>query len=227
MAKQSRIREIIIHYTATYDDQPVTRETVDGWHRARGWAGIGYHFLIHQDGRMDIGRALDVVGAHAPPNTGRVGICYVGGLRRASGAGVGLDTRTPAQIATMTRLIRELLSGRRDTAIVTVDPAAPVRGHRDVGNTQCPGFDAGAWWRAVSTGAPAPAPAPRPDVPVAPVRTEDVAEDPRAPAVAPDQAAGGSGAAVLVTGVATGKVWLIVIGAVLLAAGGLLFLRRK
>src|SRR5690349_12207456 len=98
MANQSRIREIIIHYTATYDDDPsVTVAVIDGWHKARGWAGVGYHFVIYLDGTVHIGRPLHVVGAHAPPNTGRVGICYVGGLKRASGPNVGLDTRTPAQ----------------------------------------------------------------------------------------------------------------------------------
>lgn len=178
MANQSRIKQIIIHYTATYEDQAVSREEIRQWHLARGFADIGYHFVIHQDGRIEVGRQLHVVGAHAPPNTGRVGISYIGGLRRSSGPNVGLDTRTPQQTQAMITLIRELLTGRRDTSKVTVDPNAQVLGHRDVGQTQCPGFDVAPWWRSVVLGTAVPAPPlPRPDVTPPPVRTPGVRED--------------------------------------------------
>lgn len=178
MAKQSRISEIIVHYSATYeDDDSVTPEIIDRWHRARGFAGIGYHFVIDRKGAVHRGRPLHIVGAHAPPNTGRAGICTIGGLRRQTGANVGVDTRTPAQTAALTALIAELRAGVHNSSLVTVDPDAAVLGHRDVGRTQCPGFDVPKWWAEV-TGTPPPerpsaAPAKRP-----PVRTEGVAEDP-------------------------------------------------
>ena len=44
MAKgKRRIDKIIIHHSAS----PIgtTVEQIDQWHKARGWTGIGYHFV--------------------------------------------------------------------------------------------------------------------------------------------------------------------------------------
>lgn len=46
--------------------------------RDRGWNDVGYHYLIGPEGLIFQGRPADVVGAHAVPNTGKVGICMVG-----------------------------------------------------------------------------------------------------------------------------------------------------
>lgn len=176
-----RYNEIIVHYTATYeDDTSITVARIDKMHRERTppFAKIGYHFVIYQDGTVHVGRPLTETGAHAPPNTGRIGVCYVGGLRRGDPKN-GYDTRTPAQTASMTQLIHALLAGHYNSlkvgAEVFVDPHSEVKGHKDVGNTQCPGFDAGAWWRGVVTGKPQPS---KPATPSAPVRTENLGVDP-------------------------------------------------
>ena len=47
---------------------------------------------------------------------------------------------TPAQEASLVRLIRELLKRY---------PGAKVVGHRDLAATQCPGFDVIPWWAAI------------------------------------------------------------------------------
>lgn len=200
-----RYDEIIVHYTATFeDDTSINVAVIDGWHKARGWAGIGYHFVIYQDGTLAFGRPLTKTGAHAPPNTGRIGICYVGGLRGTDTKN-GHDTRTTAQIRTMTRLIRSLLDGdynsNEKNAEVRVDPRATVKGHRDVGKTQCPGFDAGAWWRGVVTGSNPPSSMPAPG---APVRTENMGTDPlaRPPSGGTSEASAWGAGAAAATGVA-------------------------
>src|SRR3546814_10318875 len=36
------------------------------WHRAKGWRGIGYHYVIKRDGSVEKGRADDQPGAHDP-----------------------------------------------------------------------------------------------------------------------------------------------------------------
>jgi N-acetylmuramoyl-L-alanine amidase len=229
MATQSFVRQIIVHYTATYeDDTTIDRDVVDRWHKDRGWSGIGYHFLIRQDGTVQRGRPVDTVGAHAPPNTGRVGVCYVGGLRRETGQNVGVDTRTPAQTEALIKIITDLKAGVYNTSIVTVSPDADVLGHRDVGSTQCPGFDVAKWWKAVADGK-----RPRPQRPPAdtsnlpPVRTPDVREDPEppkapAPVTGTDVAAGGGFLAAIGAAVATGARWAIV-AALVIGAGYVVF----
>jgi len=150
------IRFIVVHYSATPRGRPVTVEEIDGWHKARGWKGIGYHYVIYLDGSVHKGRPDNVVGAHvANHNTGALGICWIGGTVDGKSA----DTRTPAQTASLIALIKRLLAEH---------PGAKVVGHRDMPGaaTECPGFDVIPWWASV-VNAPA-APAPRPTAPSPP-----------------------------------------------------------
>ena len=83
-----KIWGIIIHCTASKEGQEMTVAQIDKIHRKNGWAGIGYHFLIHLDGRIEDGRDINKTGAHTGGyNTGTIGICYVGGLDK-NGDGV-------------------------------------------------------------------------------------------------------------------------------------------
>ncbi len=88
---------------------------IDGWHRVRGWDGIGYHYVIlngypdeesHRlrrpqfwlDGAVEAGRPLEVVGAHVRGhNRGSVGICLI-----------GKGQFTQQQFESLSRLIDEL-----------------------------------------------------------------------------------------------------------------------
>lgn len=49
-------------------------------HKAKGWACIGYHFIIAKDGTVYEGRPLKWQGAHAggDNNIGNIGICVLG-----------------------------------------------------------------------------------------------------------------------------------------------------
>jgi N-acetyl-anhydromuramyl-L-alanine amidase AmpD len=132
-----------MHYSATYQHQNVQPDTIRKWHLARGWSDIGYHYVITQDGRRHLGRRPETTpGAHVGgQNTNKIGICITGGLDPSTGANVGVDTRNAAQIAEQIALTRELLSRH---------PSAIVCGHLDLAATQCPAYDAGAWWRSVN-----------------------------------------------------------------------------
>jgi hypothetical protein len=48
-------------------------------HHAQKWAGVGYHFLIYQSGRIHEGRGWRRVGAHAGTNEGNrtLGVAFV------------------------------------------------------------------------------------------------------------------------------------------------------
>ena len=133
MAKIGTIKYIVIHCTATPEGKDFTVADVDRWHRANGWSGIGYHYLIYRDGTIHPGRAENVVGAHCYGyNKNSLGICYVGGCTAAGGT--PKDTRTDAQKTALLTLLRKLRSKY---------PAAKIVGHHTLNSGKaCPSFDA-------------------------------------------------------------------------------------
>lgn len=139
------VTDLVWHYTATFDDDDIGAKEIDAMHKARGWSGIGYHFVIRLDGTVELGRPVEQIGAHVKnQNTGKIGAVTVGGLRRATGGLVGVDTRTKAQIASQIALTRDLLA--------RFPTIRNVRGHRDYMATQCPAYDVATWWASVSGG---------------------------------------------------------------------------
>lgn len=151
------ITHIVVHYSATYPDNNLTAADVDRMHKARGWKGIGYHWFIRRDGTVEPGRPESQVGAHVDQiNKGKIGICWAGGIDRATGPNKGVDNRTMAQTNALIAKIRELQQRYPNAAVV---------GHRDLSPTQCPGFDVRAWWQGIPGREPKPAdPVHTPDV---------------------------------------------------------------
>ena len=123
---------IVIHCSATRCNCPTPIEVIDAWHRARGFARIGYHYYITRDGVVHAGRPLHIVGAHATGyNAFSIGICYEGGLDIR---GRPCDTRTLEQKDTIQKLLMRL---KEDY------PEVKVVGHRDLpGVTKdCPCYE--------------------------------------------------------------------------------------
>ncbi len=151
----SRVKWLVIHYSATAIEVDVSVEDIDRMHRARGFTETGYHRYLRKSGVIETGRDLSKPGmfeqgAHSKgENIASIGICYEGGVTRAE-PNKGFDSRTDAQTKAMIRVIDDLLIRY---------PNAKVIGHRDMPGaaTQCPGFDASAWWAKVQAGrAPKP-----------------------------------------------------------------------
>lgn len=132
--KKSRrsINEIIVHCTATKEGVPTTVETIRNYHvNQRGFADIGYHYLVYLDGSIHEGRDVNKNGAHCTNhNAHSIGVCYVGGL---DAKGNAKDTRTEAQKEGLKQLIKQLKE---------LYPKATVHGHREFANKDCPCFDA-------------------------------------------------------------------------------------
>jgi N-acetylmuramoyl-L-alanine amidase len=128
------INRIIIHCTATPEGRHHTAADIDRWHRERGWAGNGYHFVIQLDGTRETGRPIEQAGAHVKGhNADSIGIVYVGGCDRNMRP---KDTRTDAQKTGLLCLLRELRAKW---------PKAQIIGHNDLdGGKACPSFDARA-----------------------------------------------------------------------------------
>lgn len=115
-----RIDKIIIHCSASKEGQDVTVEQIDKMHRQRGFAGIGYHFVIYRNGQVHDGREISKVGAHTTGyNKGSIGICYIGGLGKD---GKIKDTRTLEQRNSLYQLVKKLME---------MYPIKEVKGHRD------------------------------------------------------------------------------------------------
>lgn len=127
-----KINKIIVHCSATPEGREVTVEEIDKWHKANGWKGIGYHYVVYLDGSIHEGRDEKEVGAHcAGQNTNSIGICYIGGVE-ADGK-TPKDTRTEAQKKSLLELLKKLKEKY---------PNATIHGHREFASKACPSFDA-------------------------------------------------------------------------------------
>lgn len=132
--------EFYIHYDG---GNPVNRtgnsvpQTIDAEHKANGWSGIGYNFVIDQHGTIFEGRGWSLVGAHCPNHN-----------RSAWGVQIAIgDGQTPPDVA---------LSVADDLyleACARAGHALAKRGHRDGYSTECPGDKLYAW---VQAGMPRP-----------------------------------------------------------------------
>jgi N-acetylmuramoyl-L-alanine amidase len=120
---------IVLHHSASAD---VPAAEIHRWHLARGWAGIGYHFVIRNNGDIERGRPLEAVGAHAGPgvNGNSIGICLTGDFSKAG--------PSAAQLASLIELVNWL-----NTYYAASAPAGlNIKLHREVVATECPG----AWF---------------------------------------------------------------------------------
>ena len=124
----NKIDAIVIHCSATRAGQDVRASDIDKWHKERGFAMIGYNYVVDLDGTVEVGRPLNRDGAHCNTaglsglayNKHSIGIVYVGGL---DWAGMPADTRTPAQKKALAELVYKLMD--EHPGIVE------VIGHRD------------------------------------------------------------------------------------------------
>lgn len=118
------LKSVVVHHSALefyHGPQAIQRLHM----RQRGWADVGYHFLVDGLGQLYEGRRLNIRGAHTGGfNTGSVGVCLLGNF----------DVVEPAaaQLATL----RTLAGHLRDAFTVT-----HLAGHRDFQPeaTTCPG----------------------------------------------------------------------------------------
>lgn len=73
-------RIIFHHSLSTFGDACMIRS----WHLQRGFSEIGYHFVILTNGKIEPGRHVSLVGAHAfGKNFDSIGVCLIGDFRRS------------------------------------------------------------------------------------------------------------------------------------------------
>jgi hypothetical protein len=129
-------RQLILHHTAIRDpalDDPAVEaeysaETtymrkIERLHLGRGWAGVGYHFVVMPSGRVFEGRPIWAIGAHATGhNRASVGIALAGNFEE--------ESPTSAAVQSLHALAQRLTSGG---SALTLLP------HGDLMETACPG----------------------------------------------------------------------------------------
>jgi N-acetylmuramoyl-L-alanine amidase len=136
-----RIDLILVHCTATPDGNDYTVDQIREWHKDRGFADIGYHYVIYRDGSVHLGRDVDIIGAHCEGfNSYSIGVCYVGGM--SADGKKNEDTRTDAQKLALLDLLVKLRQ---------LYPNAQISGHRnyDRKGKTCPNFDARTEYRDI------------------------------------------------------------------------------
>jgi N-acetylmuramoyl-L-alanine amidase len=121
------IDKIVIHCSDSPQGRGDNASTIHNWHKERGFDGIGYHYVILENGTRQAGRPEYWIGSHVKDhNADSIGICLI-----------GRETFTDEQNGELVLLIRELL---------TRYPAANILGHYelDSGKT-CPNFNVPSW----------------------------------------------------------------------------------
>lgn len=117
--------EYIVIHTAAFKGKNCDAKMIDEWHRAKGWNGIGYHFVIlndrhnsKSDGTVEEGRSIDTQGAHTKGiNSQSIGICCIGHG--------DFDDFSQAQYTSLIKLVNQLMT-RFSVAIRN------VIGHREI-----------------------------------------------------------------------------------------------
>ncbi|XP_034405105.1 peptidoglycan recognition protein 5 [Cyclopterus lumpus] len=125
-------KRAVIHHTALprCKDEKECKSRIASIQRnhmtERGFDDIGYNFLVGEDGSVYEGRGWGVVGAHAKGNNDdSVGIAFMGDF----------NVGTPSTEA-MSSVKLLLQSGVCEGFLI---PKFTVVGHRDLGQTECPG----------------------------------------------------------------------------------------
>ena len=138
----ARVRRITVHHTAELanmdakSDADLVRAVQVFHQETRGWADIGYHYLIGRDGKVYEGRPLHAQGAHAGGgnNVENLGVSLIGEFVDVLPA--------PAQLEAL-RVFLEVQRTKHDV------PLDEVHGHRDFKPTECPGQAVYDWLGAL------------------------------------------------------------------------------
>lgn len=145
----NKLQYLVIHCTATPEGREVTSDDIRRWHTdpigkgGRGWKQVGYRRIIHLDGSVselvannDDGMVdpWEITNGVAGKNSISEHWVYAGGVDKTTKA--PKDTRTPAQKATLEKLVKDF--HRRF-------PNVKIVGHNHFAAKACPSFDVQKW----------------------------------------------------------------------------------
>lgn len=125
-AKPSRpVTKVFIHCSASDNPAHDNVATIDAWHKARGWSGVGYHLFGRKNGDGEVGRSLEKSpAAQGGHNRGSIAICL---------HGLNESKFTKAQ--------KHWLIGVCAQINQAYGGAVTFHGHREVAAKECPVID--------------------------------------------------------------------------------------
>jgi len=109
----------VIHCSDSPQGRGDNAETIHKWHLARGWDGIGYTYVILEDGTIENGRPEYWKGSHARGHNDALGICLI-----------GTDSFTHAQFISLEKLLKDKNF-----------KADEIVGHYEISSKTCPNFN--------------------------------------------------------------------------------------
>lgn len=150
------VDHIIIHCAATPPTADIGAVDIDKWHRAKGWWGCGYHYVIRRDGTIESAargnrtRPLEKSGAHVGDcgpgwNKRSVGVCLVGGVDKDMQPQSNFTMEQFESLQVVLAELEELF------------PGCTIMGHRDLIKLTgappkaCPSFDVKTWLSGLPT----------------------------------------------------------------------------
>lgn len=123
-----QLEGILIHHTVTKHD--ATPDDIAKLHKDRGWAGIGYHFVITKDGVVHYVGDISTARAHvANKNEKFLGVTMVGDFTK--------HLPSDDQIISTHDLCKFFLT--QTPSLPTLNNWDQVKGHKDEQATACPG----------------------------------------------------------------------------------------
>lgn len=124
------VNRVFIHCSASDAEGPNYEgtglvQTIDRWHKERGWRGIGYHLVIDKLGNIMRGRDFeDIPAAQAGHNRGSIAICLHGLVK---------DRFTEKQLNSLLAVCQEIHHGYKGQIT--------FHGHCEVSAKSCPVID--------------------------------------------------------------------------------------
>jgi N-acetyl-anhydromuramyl-L-alanine amidase AmpD len=134
-----RIDKIIIHCSATPPTMDIGAKEIRSWHvNERKWRDIGYHFVVRRSGEVEIGRPIEMQGAHASGhNSTSVGVCWAGGVDKDMNPENNMTKEQEAELWCTVQNLMLIYGIKKDQVV----------GHRDLPGVSkaCPSFDVKEW----------------------------------------------------------------------------------
>lgn len=128
-----KITHISVHCSFSPQGREDDAKTIDEWHKKRWGSGIGYHYVILEDGTIQKGRWVDYAPAAVKGhNKGSIAICRIGGMGKD---GVAVHDATHEQYYALQKLTRLLISDD----MYSLSPS-DIKGHREYAGVKksCP-----------------------------------------------------------------------------------------
>lgn len=142
-----RIKNLVIHCTATPPDREVTKKDIENWHLSgRKWSRLGYSDLINLKGELialtdwnqdGIIENHEMTWGAAGINSISMHLVYAGGLNSSF---IPTDTRNGFQLHAMLIYIN---------FVILRWPWIKIIGHNKVSNKACPSFDVEIWLKDI------------------------------------------------------------------------------